>query len=113
MRWAVGGFCGYSGSVWVIGEWAVVYWIVFVLNSYLSYISIVRFRFCFYHPNPISSFKNIITITRKKPLQNLINISARDPPKLLPEILLLHADGPVMDQLLPHDITSLHFPFTN
>ena len=28
MRWAVGGFCGYGGSVWVMGEWAVGYWIV-------------------------------------------------------------------------------------
>ena len=32
MRWAAGGFCGYSGSVWVIGEWAVVYWIVGVIS---------------------------------------------------------------------------------
>ena len=22
-RWVVGGFCGYGGSVWVMGEWAV------------------------------------------------------------------------------------------
>ena len=26
--WAVGGFCGYGGSVWVMGEWAVSQWIV-------------------------------------------------------------------------------------
>ena len=28
----MGGFCGYSGSVWVIGEWAVVCWIVGVIS---------------------------------------------------------------------------------
>ena len=28
--WVVGGFCGYVGSVWVMGEWAVGYWIVSV-----------------------------------------------------------------------------------
>ena len=28
----VGGFCGYGGSVWVIGEWAVGYWIVVVTS---------------------------------------------------------------------------------
>ena len=32
MRWAVGGFCGYGGSVWVMGEWAVGYWIVGVTS---------------------------------------------------------------------------------
>ena len=26
--WVVGGFCGYGGSVWVMGEWAVSQWIV-------------------------------------------------------------------------------------
>ena len=26
--WAVGGFRGYGGSVWVMGEWAVSQWIV-------------------------------------------------------------------------------------
>ena len=28
----MGGFCGYGGSVWVMGEWAVGYWIVGVTN---------------------------------------------------------------------------------
>ena len=28
----MGGFCGYGGSVWVMGEWAVVYWIVGVTS---------------------------------------------------------------------------------
>ena len=32
MRWAVGGFCGYGGSVWVMGEWAVGHWIVGVMS---------------------------------------------------------------------------------
>ena len=32
MRWAVGGFCGYGGSVWVMGEWTVGYWIVGVTS---------------------------------------------------------------------------------
>ena len=32
MKWAVGGFCGYGGSVWVMGEWAVGYWIVGVTS---------------------------------------------------------------------------------
>ncbi len=32
MRWVVGGFCGYGGSVWVMGEWAVGYWIVGVTS---------------------------------------------------------------------------------
>ena len=31
-RWVVGGFCGYGGSVWVMGEWAVGYWIVGVTS---------------------------------------------------------------------------------
>ena len=31
-RWVVGGFCGYGGSVLVIGEWAVGYWIVGVIS---------------------------------------------------------------------------------
>ena len=26
--WAVGGFSGYGGCVWVMGEWAVSQWIV-------------------------------------------------------------------------------------
>ena len=26
--WAVGGFRGYGGSVWVMGEWVVSQWIV-------------------------------------------------------------------------------------
>ena len=26
--WVVGGFCGYGGSVWVMGEWGVGQWIV-------------------------------------------------------------------------------------
>ena len=26
------GFCGYGGSVWVMGEWAVGYWIVGVTS---------------------------------------------------------------------------------
>ena len=28
----MGGFCGYDGSVWVMGEWAVGYWIVGVTS---------------------------------------------------------------------------------
>ena len=28
----VGGFCGYGGSVWVMGEWAVGQWIVGVTS---------------------------------------------------------------------------------
>ena len=32
MRWAVGGFCGYGGSVWVMDEWSVVQWIVDVMS---------------------------------------------------------------------------------
>ena len=32
MRWVVGGFCGYGGSVWVMGEWAVGHWIVGVTS---------------------------------------------------------------------------------
>ena len=28
MRWVVGGFCGYGGSVWVVGEWVVAHWII-------------------------------------------------------------------------------------
>ena len=28
----MGGFCGYGGSVWVMGEWAVGYWIVGVTS---------------------------------------------------------------------------------
>ena len=28
----MGGFCGYGGSVWVIGEWAVGQWIVGVTS---------------------------------------------------------------------------------
>ena len=28
IRLVVGGFCRYGGSVWVMGEWAVSYWIV-------------------------------------------------------------------------------------
>ena len=28
----MGGFCGYGGSVWVMGEWAVVQWIVGVTS---------------------------------------------------------------------------------
>ena len=28
----VGRFCGYGGSVWVMGEWAVGYWIVGVTS---------------------------------------------------------------------------------
>ncbi len=30
--WVVGGFCGYGGSVWVMGEWAVGQWIVGVTS---------------------------------------------------------------------------------
>ena len=37
MRWAVGGFCGYGGSVWVMGEWAVDYWIVGVTSCQKIY----------------------------------------------------------------------------
>ncbi len=32
MKWAVGGFCGYGGSVWVMGEWAVGHWIAGVMS---------------------------------------------------------------------------------
>ena len=32
IMWVVGGFCGYGGSVWVMGEWAVGYWIVGVTS---------------------------------------------------------------------------------
>ena len=32
VKWVVGGFCGYGGSVWVMGEWAVGYWIVGVTS---------------------------------------------------------------------------------
>ena len=28
----MGGFCGYGGSVWVMGEWAVGQWIVGVIS---------------------------------------------------------------------------------
>ena len=28
----MGGFCGYGGPVWVMGEWAVGYWIVSVTS---------------------------------------------------------------------------------
>ena len=28
----MGGFCGYVGSVWVMGEWSVGYWIVGVTS---------------------------------------------------------------------------------
>ena len=28
----MGGFCGYGGSVWVMGEWSVGYWIVGVTS---------------------------------------------------------------------------------
>ena len=30
--WVVGGFCGYGGSLWVMGEWAVGQWIVGVTS---------------------------------------------------------------------------------
>ena len=30
--WVVGGLCGYGGSVWVMGEWAVGQWIVCVTS---------------------------------------------------------------------------------
>ncbi len=32
IMWVVGGFCGYGGSVWVMGEWAVGQWIVGVTS---------------------------------------------------------------------------------
>ena len=32
MRWVVGGFCGYGGSVLAMGEWAVGYWVVGVTS---------------------------------------------------------------------------------
>ena len=32
MRWVVGGSRGYGGSVWVMGEWAVGYWIIGVTS---------------------------------------------------------------------------------
>ena len=33
----MGGFCGYGGSVWVMGEWAVGYWIVGVTSFHKIY----------------------------------------------------------------------------
>ena len=30
--WVVGGLCGYGGSVWVMGEWAVGQWIVSITS---------------------------------------------------------------------------------
>ena len=30
--WIVGGFCGYGGSVWMMGEWEVGQWIVGVTS---------------------------------------------------------------------------------
>ena len=33
----VGRFCGYGGSVWVNGEWAVGYWIVGVTSFHKIY----------------------------------------------------------------------------
>ena len=35
--WVVGGFCGYGGSVWVMGEWVVAYWIVGVTSFHKIY----------------------------------------------------------------------------
>ena len=48
----MGGFCGYSGSVWVIGEWAVVYWIVGVISFQKIYESTVAFLQGFFPINP-------------------------------------------------------------
>ena len=33
----MGGFCGYGGSVWVMGEWAVGHWIVGILSFQKMY----------------------------------------------------------------------------
>ena len=48
MRWVVGGFCGYGGSVWVMGEWAVGYWIVGVTSFQKIYglysVNITKWR---------------------------------------------------------------------
>ena len=33
----VGGFCGYGGSVWVMGEWAVSQWIVDITSFQKMY----------------------------------------------------------------------------
>ena len=33
----MGGFCGYGGSVWVMGEWAVGQWIVGVMSFQKMY----------------------------------------------------------------------------
>ena len=40
----MGGFCGYGGSVWVMGEWAVGYWIVGVASfqSQGSFINFIK-----------------------------------------------------------------------
>ena len=35
--WVVGGFCGYGGSVWMMGEWAVGQWIVGVISFHKIY----------------------------------------------------------------------------
>ena len=32
MRRVVGGFCGYGGSVWVMGGWVLGYWLVGVTS---------------------------------------------------------------------------------
>ena len=37
IRWVVGRFYGYDGSVWVMGEWAVGYWIVGVTSFHKIY----------------------------------------------------------------------------
>ena len=48
MKWAVGGFCGYGGSMWVMGEWAVGYWIVGVISFQKIYglygLNIIKWR---------------------------------------------------------------------
>ena len=41
MSWVVGGSCGYGGSVWVMGEWAVGYWIIGVTSFQKIYGSYV------------------------------------------------------------------------
>ena len=48
MRWVVGGFCGYDGSVWVMVKWASGYWIVGVTSFQKIYglysVNIIKWR---------------------------------------------------------------------
>ncbi len=42
--WVVGGFCGYGGSVWVMGELAVGQWIVTSLQKIYGLCSVERHK---------------------------------------------------------------------